>query len=99
MSDRETWATRAGFILAAVGSAVGLGNIWQFPFKTSEYGGATFLVVYLVAAVGIGLPAMLAEFVIGRKSNLNAIGAFEKLNHRNWKWVGILGVGTGFWIL
>ncbi|MFD1685863.1 sodium-dependent transporter [Halobellus litoreus] len=99
MSQRETWATRAGFILAAVGSAVGLGNIWQFPFKTSEYGGATFLVVYLVAAVGIGLPAMLAEFVIGRKSNLNAIGAFEKLNHRNWKWVGILGVGTGFWIL
>ena len=99
MSQRETWATRAGFILAAVGSAVGLGNIWQFPFKTSEYGGATFLVVYLVAAVGIGLPAMLAEFVIGRKSNLNAIGAFEKLNHRNWKWVGLLGVGTGFWIL
>jgi len=99
MSQRETWATRAGFILAAVGSAVGLGNIWQFPFKTSEYGGATFLVVYLVAALGIGLPAMLAEFVIGRKSNLNAISAFEKLGHRNWRWVGILGVGTGFWIL
>ncbi|QCC46930.1 sodium-dependent transporter [Halobellus limi] len=99
MSQRETWATRAGFILAAVGSAVGLGNIWQFPFKTSEYGGATFLVVYLVAAIGIGLPAMLAEFVVGRKSNLNAIGAFEKLGFRNWKWVGVLGVGTGFWIL
>ncbi|WP_049986864.1 sodium-dependent transporter [Halobellus rufus] len=99
MSQRETWATRAGFILAAVGSAVGLGNIWQFPFKTSEYGGATFLVVYLVAALGIGLPAMLAEFVIGRKSNLNAISAFEKLGHRSWKWVGILGVATGFWIL
>ena len=99
MSQRETWATRAGFILAAVGSAVGLGNIWQFPFKTSEYGGATFLVVYLVAALGIGLPAMLAEFVIGRRSNLNAIGAFEKLGYGNWKWVGVLGVGTGFWIL
>ncbi|MGQ4554900.1 sodium-dependent transporter [Halobellus sp. GM3] len=99
MSQRETWATRAGFILAAVGSAVGLGNIWQFPFKTSEYGGATFLVVYLVAALGIGLPAMLAEFVIGRKSNLNAISAFEKLGHRSWKWVGVLGVGIGFWIL
>ncbi|RLM57132.1 sodium-dependent transporter [Halobellus sp. Atlit-31R] len=99
MSERETWATRAGFILAAVGSAVGLGNIWQFPFKTSEYGGATFLVVYLVAALGIGLPAMLAEFVVGRKSSLNAIGAFERLGHRNWKWVGVLGVATGFWIL
>ena len=99
MSQRETWATRVGFILAAVGSAVGLGNIWQFPFKTSEYGGATFLVVYLVAALGIGLPAMLAEFVVGRRSSLNAIGAFEELGHRNWKWVGVLGVGTGFWIL
>ena len=99
MSQRETWATRAGFILAAVGSAVGLGNIWQFPFKTSEYGGATFLVVYLVAALGIGLPAILAEFVIGRRSNLNAIGAFERLGHRNWTWVGVLGVGIGFWIL
>ncbi|MFC6875040.1 sodium-dependent transporter [Halobellus marinus] len=99
MSQRETWATRVGFILAAVGSAVGLGNIWQFPFKTSEYGGATFLVVYLIAAVGIGLPAMLAEFVVGRRSNLNAIGAFGKLGHEKWKWVGVLGVATGFWIL
>lgn len=99
MGHRETWATRAGCILAAVGSAVGLGNIWQFPFKTSEYGGATFLVVYLVAALGIGLPAILAEFVIGRRSNLNAISAFERLGHRNWRWVGVLGVGIGFWIL
>ncbi|SFR61480.1 sodium-dependent transporter [Halogeometricum limi] len=99
MSERETWATRAGFILAAVGSAVGLGNIWQFPFKTAQFGGATFLVVYLVAAFGIGLPAILAEFVIGRKSNLNTIGAFEKLGYRNWRFVGVLGLVTGFWIL
>ena len=99
MSQRETWATRVGFILAAVGSAVGLGNIWQFPFKTSEFGGATFLVVYLAAVLGIGLPAMLAEFVVGRTSNRNAIGAFERLGHPGWRWIGILGVGTGFWIL
>lgn len=99
MGQRETWATRAGFIFAAVGSAVGLGNIWQFPFKTSEFGGATFLVVYLVAVLGIGLPAMLAEFAVGRTSNRNAIGAFERLGHADWKWVGVLGVGTGFWIL
>ena len=99
MSERETWATRAGFILAAVGSAVGLGNIWQFPFKTAQYGGATFLVVYLVAAFGIGLPAMLSEFVIGRRSNLNTIGAFERLGYRNWRFVGVLGLATGFWIL
>ncbi|MUV58080.1 neurotransmitter:Na+ symporter, NSS family [Halogeometricum rufum] len=99
MSERETWATRAGFILAAVGSAVGLGNIWQFPFKTAEFGGATFLVVYLVAVFGIGLPAMLAEFVVGRKSNLNTIGAFERIGYRNWRFVGVLGLLTGFWIL
>ncbi|SDM42268.1 neurotransmitter:Na+ symporter, NSS family [Halogranum gelatinilyticum] len=99
MSERETWATRAGFILAAVGSAVGLGNIWQFPFKTAQFGGASFLLVYLIAALGIGIPAMLAEFVIGRKTNLNTIDAFEKLGYRNWRIVGAIGLATGFWIL
>ncbi|MFC7202318.1 sodium-dependent transporter [Haloferax namakaokahaiae] len=99
MSERETWATRAGFILAAVGSAVGLGNIWQFPFKTAQFGGASFLIVYLVAALGIGLPAILAEFVIGRKTNLNTIDAFEKLGGKNWRIIGALGLFTGFWIL
>jgi NSS family neurotransmitter:Na+ symporter len=99
MSERETWATRAGFILAAVGSAVGLGNIWQFPFKTAQFGGASFLVVYLIAAFGIGLPAILAEFVIGRKANLNTIGAFDRLGHREWRFVGALGLFIGFWIL
>ncbi|KTG08517.1 daunorubicin ABC transporter ATP-binding protein [Haloprofundus marisrubri] len=99
MSERETWATRAGFILAAVGSAVGLGNIWQFPFKTAEFGGASFLIVYLIAAVAIGLPAILAEFVIGRRSNLNAISAFKKLGYPGWRFVGVLGLFTGFWIL
>ncbi|WP_416840718.1 sodium-dependent transporter [Haloferax sp. DFSO52] len=99
MSERETWATRAGFILAAVGSAVGLGNIWQFPFKTAQFGGASFLIVYLIAALGIGLPTILAEFVIGRKSNLNTISAFEKLGYKNWRIVGALGLFTGFWIL
>ncbi|KAB1193558.1 sodium-dependent transporter [Haloferax sp. MBLA0076] len=99
MSERETWASRAGFILAAVGSAVGLGNIWQFPFKTAQFGGASFLIVYLVAALGIGLPAILAEFIIGRKTNLNTIDAFEKLGHKNWRIVGALGLFTGFWIL
>ncbi|ELZ96741.1 sodium-and chloride-dependent transporter [Haloferax mucosum ATCC BAA-1512] len=99
MSERETWATRAGFILAAVGSAVGLGNIWQFPFKTAQFGGASFLILYLIAALGIGLPAILAEFVIGRKTNLNTISAFEKLGYKEWRVVGALGLFTGFWIL
>ncbi|WP_338729389.1 sodium-dependent transporter [Haladaptatus sp. DJG-WS-42] len=99
MSDRETWATRMGFILAAVGSAVGLGNLWQFPFKTATNGGAAFLVVYIGAAIAIGFPAMLAEFVIGRRTNLNTISAFKKLGFKNWRIVGALGLFTGFWIL
>ncbi len=99
MSDRETWATRVGFIIAAIGSAVGLGNIWQFPFKTATNGGAVFLIVYLAAVFAIGFPAMLAEFVLGRRTHLNAIDAFEQLGHREWRFVGALSLFTGFWIL
>jgi len=99
MSERETWTTRAGFIAAAVGSAVGLGNIWQFPFKTSTNGGAAFLVVYLVAAFLIGFPIILGEFSIGRRAKINAVEAFERLNHPAWTVVGALGLFTGLWIL
>lgn len=99
MVERETWATRIGFILASVGSAVGLGNIWRFPFQTAENGGAAFLVVYLVAVLFIGIPAILAEYVVGRGSNRNAIDAFGRLGHPQWKVVGALGVFTGFWVL
>jgi len=99
MSERETWATRLGFILAAIGSAVGLGNIWQFPFKTATNGGAVFLVFYLAAVLLIGVPAILAEFVVGRRTKSNAIDAFAELGHRQWRVVGALGVFTGFWIL
>ena len=99
MAERETWATRAGFILAAIGSAVGLGNIWRFPFQTSANGGAAFLVVYLLAVVLIGIPVLLAEFVIGRRANTSAIGAFRKLKHPGWWFVGALGVLAAFWTL
>ena len=99
MSERETWATRIGFLLAAVGSAVGLGNIWQFPFKTAANGGAIFVLVYLLAVLIIGLPTLLAEFVVGRKTRTNAVDAFVKLGHRNWRVVGALGAFIGFWIV
>jgi NSS family neurotransmitter:Na+ symporter len=99
MADRETWATRVGFILASVGSAVGLGNIWRFPFQTATNGGAAFLFVYLVAVVVIGLPAILAEFVVGRRAEISAIGAFDELGHPGWRAVGALGVFGGFWTL
>jgi NSS family neurotransmitter:Na+ symporter len=99
MAERETWATRLGFILAAIGSAVGLGNIWRFPFQTSANGGSAFLVVYLLAVLMIGLPAILAEFVIGRRANTSAIGAFRKLGRPGWWFVGAVGVIAAFWTL
>jgi NSS family neurotransmitter:Na+ symporter len=99
MSERETWTTRVGFILAAVGSAVGLGNIWQVPFRTGQNGGAAFVVVYLAAVFLIGFPAMLAEFVVGRKAERNPIDAFAALGHRQWAVVGAIGSFVAFWIL
>jgi NSS family neurotransmitter:Na+ symporter len=96
---REKWASRLGFILASIGSAVGLGNIWRFPFQTATNGGAAFLVVYLVAVVGIGIAALLAEFVVGRRANLNVIGAFDELGHPNWQIAGAIGLFGGFWVL
>ena len=99
MTERESWATRAGFILAAIGSAVGLGNIWRFPFQTAENGGAAFLVIYLIAVLVIGIPALLAEFVIGRRANINAIEAFNRLGRPKWAFIGALGVIGSFWTL
>ncbi len=99
MTERETWRSRLGFILAAVGSAVGLGNIWRFPFQTAEGGGAAFLIVYLLFVIGIGFSAMLAEFVIGRRTGKNPVNAFQELGRGKWKLVGGLGVFTAFVIV
>ncbi|WP_306060637.1 sodium-dependent transporter [Natronococcus wangiae] len=92
---RETWASRVGFILAAVGSAVGLGNIWRFPWMTAENGGSAFLVVYLLIVLGVGVPGLLAAFIIGRRSNRNPVGAFKSLKgSRGWTVLGVLCVVT-----
>ena len=99
MAQRETWATRTGFILAAVGSAVGLGNVWRFPFVTGEGGGAAFLLMYLLFIVLIGFPAMMAEFVVGRKTERNPVGALIELGGGMWKYVGGIFIVTGFVIL
>lgn len=98
--NRESFATKFGVIAATAGSAVGLGNIWRFPYLTGEYGGAAFLVVYLVFVVAIGIPVMLSEFVIGRSAQLNPYGAFKKLAPRKpWYLVGLMGVAAAFMIL
>ncbi|MGM0421153.1 MAG: sodium-dependent transporter, partial [Bacillota bacterium] len=98
--EREHWTSRLGFVLAAAGSAVGLGNIWRFPYVTGTNGGAAFLVLYLIAIIFIGYPVMVTEMTLGRKSQRNPVGAFKSLAPDTpWWLVGGLGVLTGFVIL
>ncbi len=96
--ERAHWGSKFGFVLAAAGSAIGLGNIWRFPYVTQENGGGVFVAIYLLAVLLIGLPVMLAELAIGRRTQRNPVGAFKILNP-NWKFVGLLGVATGIGIL
>ncbi|WP_336003020.1 sodium-dependent transporter [Halorientalis halophila] len=85
---RASWRTRIGFILAAVGSAVGIGNVWRFPWLTAENGGAAFLLLYLLFVLLVGVPGLLGEFVIGRRGDSDPVGAFAKLGGRNWRPMG-----------
>ena len=97
---RESWASRAGFILAAVGSAIGLGNIWRFPWMTAENGGSAFLLLYLLIVLFVGVPGLLAAFVIGRRSNRNPVGAFSSLaGSRAWTALGVLCVVTAILLM
>ena len=99
-SQREQWGSKLGFILAASGSAVGLGNIWKYPHMAGQNGGAAFTVVYLICILIVGLPILLGELVIGRNTQLSPVGAYKRLAKKsNWKWVGFLGVASAFVIL
>lgn len=99
-TDRGTWGSRIGFILAAAGSAVGLGNIWAFPTRVGQGGGAAFVVVYLVCVFLICFPIMLAEFAIGRRAQKDPVGSFATLRPGSpWWLVGALGVLCGAGIL
>ena len=98
--SRENFGSKLGAVLAAAGSAVGLGNIWRFPIETGRNGGAAFILIYLICTVLIGLPIMLSEFLIGRHTQANTARAYQKLSPgTQWKWVGRLGVFTGFFIM
>ncbi|MEC8899798.1 MAG: sodium-dependent transporter [Candidatus Neomarinimicrobiota bacterium] len=100
MQNREHWGSKLGFILAAAGSAVGIGNIWKYPHMAGQNGGAAFTLVYLLCILVVGLSIVIAEFAIGRKTQLSPVGAFEMLAPgSNWKWVGFLGVASAFVIL
>lgn len=99
MSSRGGFSSKIGFILAAAGSAVGLGNIWKFPFEVADGGGAAFVVIYLAFAFILCFPVMVTEIAIGRKTNKNPVGAYAALGFKNWKFLGILGVISGVLIL
>ena len=96
--QRENWGSRFGFLMAAAGSAVGLGNIWRFPYLAGENGGGAFLVIYLLCILFVGLSIMIAEFAVGRRTGLAAVGAFKSQN-KNWTFAGALGVLSGFFIM
>lgn len=101
MSDkRATFVSKIGVIAAAAGSAVGLGNIWRFPSQAADGGGAIFILVYIGCILFFGIPLMVSEFMVGRASRANTAGAYHKLAPgTQWKWVGRLGVLTGFVIM
>lgn len=100
MEKRGKWGSKIGFILAASGSAIGLGNIWRFPYTTGQNGGALFVMLYLIAIIAIGLPVLIAAISLGRATGKNPVGAFALIKPKsNWKIVGYLGVGTGVMIL
>lgn len=99
MAERENWGSRFGFVMAAAGSAVGLGNIWRFPYMAGENGGGAFLLIYLGIIIGFGLSLAMAEMLLGRATQRNPVGAFRALGGGAWPLVGYLGVFTGFIIL
>lgn len=88
-SDRSSFSSKIGFVLAAAGSAVGLGNLWRFPYCAAKYGGGMFLLLYVILALTFGFTLMVAEIAIGRKTRLSAIGAFEKLKSE-YSFIGVL---------
>lgn len=99
-SKRDSFGSRMGVIMAAAGSAVGLGNIWRFPYILGENGGGAFLIIYLVIIFSIGIPVMMSELVIGRRTQRNPVGAFRMLSSRRpWFLVGMMGIVAAFMIL
>ena len=100
MSSRTTFSSKLGLIMAAAGSAVGLGNIWKFPYIAGENGGGAFLIVYLLCVLLFGMPLIMTEFLVGKRSERSAYGAFRKLNGNNrWQWLSWLCMCTALLIM
>ena len=88
MTKRGTFGSRLAIVLATAGSAVGLGNIWRFPFMTGQNGGAAFILVYFACVLLLGIPGMVSEFVVGRHAQTNAARAYATMGGRPWRFVG-----------
>jgi len=100
MSDRTNFGSRLGIVLATAGSAVGLGNVWRFPYMTGQNGGAAFIILYLGCILLLGIPGMVSEFIVGRHSQSNAARAYASFSKsRAWGAIGILGILTSTIIL
>ena len=98
--ERENFGSKIGAVLAAAGSAVGLGNVWRFPIETGQNGGAAFIIIYVICILLLGLPIMISEFLVGRYTHANTAGAFRIVSNGSpWKWVGRMGIFTGWFIL
>jgi neurotransmitter:Na+ symporter, NSS family len=99
--QREHWGSRLGFILAAAGSAIGLGTLWKFPYVTGENGGGLFILIYIICTFFIGIPVFAAELILGRRAQRGAVGIFATLSNNStiWKTAGWLGVLTSFFIM
>lgn len=99
-NERGSFGSRLGIVLATAGSAVGLGNVWRFPYMAGENGGAAFILIYLACILMLGIPGMLCEFVVGRHAQSNAARAYDRLSrNHSWKLVGYLGILTSTIIL
>ncbi len=99
MVERANFGSKIGVILATAGSAVGLGNVWRFPYMAGENGGAVFIMIYVICVVLLGIPCMVSEFIVGRQGQANTARAYRKLAGRSpWALIGYMGVLTGFLI-
>ena len=98
-NSRGSFGSKIGLILATAGGAVGLGNVWRFPYMAGQEGGAAFILVYIGCVLLLGIPCMISEFIIGRHGASNTARAYTKVaNGNSWKWIGYLEVLTGFLI-
>ena len=101
MKERETFASRLGFVLISAGCAIGLGNVWRFPYIVGQYGGAAFVLIYLAFLVVMGLPIMAMEFAVGRASRKSVLVSFQQLEPEGskWHWYGWFGMAGNYLLM